>query len=181
MDTLRLKKSLFNLRNQVPHLPIFFLASKIILILFGQLYSLCSRGKKKKSLKSHEHGVGVLNIVQEKNILQFEYEMPGYDIVGFEYKAEKKEDVGKVEKNRPDRFYDGSQTMGQDKHALGWGFTTTGLEKKQTALIINKSNTNDIKSNSHTQIDPKPLLQEITLSFAGLPSTFKQEEEEEMK
>lgn len=44
-----------------------------------------------------------------------------------------KEDVGKVEKNRPDRFYDGSQTMGQDKHALGWGFTTTGLEKKQTA------------------------------------------------
>ena len=54
--------------------------------------------KKKKSLKSHEHGVGILNIVQEKNILQFEYEMPGYDIVGFEYKAEKKEDVGKVKK-----------------------------------------------------------------------------------
>ena len=44
-----------------------------------------------------------------------------------------KENIGKVEKNRPDRFYDGMETMKSDQHALGWGFTTTGLEKKQTA------------------------------------------------
>ena len=41
--------------------------------------------------------------------------------------------IGKVEKNRPDRFYDGMESMKQDKHAHGWGFTTTGLEKGQTA------------------------------------------------
>uniref|UniRef100_A0A6C0BT18 Uncharacterized protein n=1 Tax=viral metagenome TaxID=1070528 RepID=A0A6C0BT18_9ZZZZ len=44
-----------------------------------------------------------------------------------------KANVGKVEKNRPDRFYDGMESMQSDKHALGWGFTTTGLEKGQTA------------------------------------------------
>ena len=41
--------------------------------------------------------------------------------------------IGKVEKNRPDRFYDGFESMKTDQHALGWGFTTTGLEKGQTA------------------------------------------------
>ena len=29
--------------------------------------------------------------------LSFEFEMPGFDVVGFEYKAKKKEDIKKVE------------------------------------------------------------------------------------
>ena len=52
--------------------------------------------KNKKSLSAHEHGVSVLNVVQDGNNLSFEFEMPGFDIVGFEYKAKKKEDIKKV-------------------------------------------------------------------------------------
>ena len=51
---------------------------------------------KNESIKAHQHGVGVLNIAQENNKLIFEFELPGYDIVGFEYKAKKKEDIKKV-------------------------------------------------------------------------------------
>ncbi len=49
-----------------------------------------------KSLSAHEHGVSVLNIVQDLNSISFEFEMPGFDVVGFEYKAKKKEDIKKV-------------------------------------------------------------------------------------
>ena len=52
----------------------------------------------KKTLKAHQHGIGILNIVKEKNILVFEFELPGYDVVGFEYKAKKKDDIKKVKK-----------------------------------------------------------------------------------
>ena len=31
----------------------------------------------KKSIKAHQHGVGILNIVKEDNILFFEFELPG--------------------------------------------------------------------------------------------------------
>ena len=51
---------------------------------------------KNESIKAHQHGVGVLNIAQENNKLIFEFELPGFDIVGFEYKAKKKEDIKKV-------------------------------------------------------------------------------------
>ena len=60
---------------------------------------------KKKSLKAHEHGVSILNISQEENNLSFEFEMPGFDVVGFEYKAKKKEDIKKV-KNALNIFLD---------------------------------------------------------------------------
>ena len=52
--------------------------------------------KTKKSLDAHEHGMSILNIVQDKNNISFEFEMPGFDVVGFEYKAKKKEDIKKV-------------------------------------------------------------------------------------
>ena len=58
---------------------------------------ISKKGKKnKKSLSAHEHGVSVLNIVQDLNRLSFEFEMPGFDVVGFEYKAKKKDDIKKV-------------------------------------------------------------------------------------
>ena len=63
----------------------------IIIVNINKLFSY-----KKKSLKSHEHGVGILNIAQEDNSLLFEFEIPGFDIVGFEYKAESDEDIEKV-------------------------------------------------------------------------------------
>ena len=52
--------------------------------------------KDKKSLDAHVHGVSVLNLVQDMKQLSFEFEMPGFDVVGFEYKAKKKEDIKKV-------------------------------------------------------------------------------------
>lgn len=54
--------------------------------------------EKKKSIKAHQHGLSKLNIVQEDNSILFEFAMPGYDVVGFEYKAKKKVDVQKVKK-----------------------------------------------------------------------------------
>ncbi len=51
---------------------------------------------EKKSLDAHEHGLSLLNLVQDRNKISFEFEMPGFDIVGFEYKAKKKEDIKKV-------------------------------------------------------------------------------------
>ena len=54
--------------------------------------------KDKKSLDAHVHGLSVLNLVQDMNKVSFEFEMPGFDVVGFEYKAKKKEDIKKVRK-----------------------------------------------------------------------------------
>ena len=42
---------------------------------------------KKGSLDAHVHGLSVINVVQEKNKILFDIEMPGFDTVGFEYKA----------------------------------------------------------------------------------------------
>jgi hypothetical protein len=55
-----------------------------------------SSKKDKKSLGAHVHGVSNLNVVQDMKQLSFEFEMPGFDVVGFEYKAKKKEDIKKV-------------------------------------------------------------------------------------
>ena len=55
-----------------------------------------SSKKDKKSLDAHVHGVSILNLVQDMKHLSFEFEMPGFDVVGFEYKAKKKEDIKKV-------------------------------------------------------------------------------------
>ena len=52
---------------------------------------------KKGSLGAHEHGLGVINIVQDHNNLLIELEMPGVDVVGFEYKAKSKTDKNKVD------------------------------------------------------------------------------------
>ncbi len=49
------------------------------------------------TLGSHQHGLGKMNIVQDKNLLHVELEMPGIDVVGFEYKAYTKEDKKKIQ------------------------------------------------------------------------------------
>ena len=49
----------------------------ILFYLLSSSFLIAHSTKKKKSLKSHEHGVGVLNIAQEGNILLFEFEIPG--------------------------------------------------------------------------------------------------------
>ena len=47
---------------------------------------------KKGSLDAHVHGLSIINIVQEKNKVLFDIEMPGFDTVGFEYKAKSQKD-----------------------------------------------------------------------------------------
>ena len=52
------------------------------IIIFG--YSSSQSFAEKRQLESHEHGVSKLQIVIEKNIIQYELEAPANDIVGFE-------------------------------------------------------------------------------------------------
>ena len=68
----------------------------IFLIYLLSTAVLFAHSNKKKVIKSHEHGVGTLNIVQDENIIVFEFEIPGADIVGFEYKASDSKDIESV-------------------------------------------------------------------------------------
>ena len=49
-----------------------------------------------RQVDKHEHGVGELNIAIDKNIMDFEFMIPGADIVGFEYEAKSEQDVALV-------------------------------------------------------------------------------------
>lgn len=51
-----------------------------------------------RQVDKHEHGVGELNIAIDKNIIDFEFMLPGADIVGFEYEAKSDEDIELVNK-----------------------------------------------------------------------------------
>ncbi len=73
-----------------------FILLRIFILIF-LIPSFSNAHSKKKSLDTHIHGVSTLNIVQQGKILLFEFEMPGNDIVGFEYEAKESNDTKKVE------------------------------------------------------------------------------------
>jgi len=50
-----------------------------------------------RQLGPHEHGHGTLNLAIEGETVQIELEVPGADIVGFEYEAKTPEDQAKIE------------------------------------------------------------------------------------
>lgn len=50
-----------------------------------------------RELDAHVHGVGALNIAVEGDKIAMELEAPGFDIVGFEHRAESAEDKEKIE------------------------------------------------------------------------------------
>ncbi|CAM3345801.1 zinc-binding protein [Pseudomonas floridensis] len=52
------------------------------------------------SLGAHEHGVGRLDVVLEGKTLEFEFDSPAMNIVGFEHEATTAEDKAKVAKAR---------------------------------------------------------------------------------
>jgi len=52
--------------------------------------------EEKRELDAHEHGHGALNIAIEGDQLAMELEVPGFDIVGFEYEAETEADKAAV-------------------------------------------------------------------------------------
>ena len=72
----------------------YILLKMCILILL--ISPFASAHSKKKSLDTHIHGISTLNIVQEGDTLLFEFEMPGNDIVGFEYEAKQESDIEQV-------------------------------------------------------------------------------------
>jgi hypothetical protein len=49
-----------------------------------------------RQLDAHEHGVGVLNIAIESNVVSMEFHAPGADIVGFEYAAKTDADLAAI-------------------------------------------------------------------------------------
>jgi hypothetical protein len=64
-------------------------------IIFSiSLYGL--HAEETRQVDKHEHGVGELNIAIENKIINFEFMIPGADIVGFEYKAKSTHDIATV-------------------------------------------------------------------------------------
>lgn len=70
---------------------------KFLTLLFFTTSFANSHSNKKKSLDTHIHGISTLNVVQDGKTLLFEFEMPGFDLVGFEYEAKEESDINKVE------------------------------------------------------------------------------------
>tara|TARA_B100000886_G_scaffold337617_1_gene298705 strand:+ start:2159 stop:2755 length:597 start_codon:yes stop_codon:yes gene_type:complete len=70
---------------------------KFLILLFLTTSFANSHSNKKKSLDTHIHGISTLNIAQDGKTLLFEFEMPGFDLVGFEYEAKEESDINKVE------------------------------------------------------------------------------------
>ena len=58
---------------------------------------LSAHASERRELGRHEHGVGALNIAVEGSEIAMELEVPGADIVGFEYEAATAEDKAKVD------------------------------------------------------------------------------------
>ena len=64
-------------------------------IIFSiSFYSL--NAEEIRQVDEHEHGVGELNIAIENYIIDFEFMIPGADIVGFEYEAKSEQDIAAV-------------------------------------------------------------------------------------
>ena len=53
---------------------------------------------EKRQLDSHEHGVSVLKIAAEKNMIEMELESPADDIVGFEHAPENEKQKSQINK-----------------------------------------------------------------------------------
>ena len=51
-----------------------------------------------RQVDKHEHGVGELNIATEGDVIEFEFMIPGADIVGFEYVAKSDADIASIRK-----------------------------------------------------------------------------------
>lgn len=49
-----------------------------------------------RQVDKHEHGTGELNIAVEGDSIELEFILPGFDVVGFEYKASSETDIAKI-------------------------------------------------------------------------------------
>ena len=60
------------------------------------LMTFAISAEETRQVDKHEHGVGELNIAVEGSTIEFEFMIPGADIVGFEYVAKSDEDIAKI-------------------------------------------------------------------------------------
>lgn len=66
------------------------------LICTTALASLPALAEDARQLDAHVHGAGALNIAIEGALMAIELEIPGFDLVGFEYEASREEDKAAV-------------------------------------------------------------------------------------
>ena len=68
----------------------------IYILLSFNLLTFTISAEETRQVDKHEHGVGELNIAVEGSTIEFEFMIPGADIVGFEYVAKSDEDIAKI-------------------------------------------------------------------------------------
>ena len=68
----------------------------IYILLSFNLMTFTISAEETRQVDKHEHGVGELNIAVEGSTIEFEFMIPGADIVGFEYVAKNDEDIAKI-------------------------------------------------------------------------------------
>ena len=68
----------------------------IYILLSFYLTTFTISAEETRQVDKHEHGVGELNIAVEGSTIEFEFMIPGADIVGFEYVAKSDDDIAKI-------------------------------------------------------------------------------------
>ena len=68
----------------------------IYILLSFNLMTFTIGAEETRQVDKHEHGVGELNIAVEGSTIEFEFMIPGADIVGFEYVAKSDDDIAKI-------------------------------------------------------------------------------------
>ncbi len=68
----------------------------IYILLSFNLTTFIISAEETRQVDKHEHGVGELNIAVEGSTIEFEFMIPGADIVGFEYVAKSDDDIAKI-------------------------------------------------------------------------------------
>ena len=68
------------------------------IIIFFNISIAKVYAEETRQVDKHEHGVGELNIATEGDVIEFEFMIPGADIVGFEYIAKSDADIASIKK-----------------------------------------------------------------------------------
>ena len=134
---------------------------------------------KKGSLDAHVHGLSVINVVQEKNKVLFDIEMPGFDTVGFEYKAKSQKDKDLVKnalntlKNPVNLF-----SIPSEANCKMSNNSSTILEEKnhtefRAKYEYNCSNITEFSSITFNIFDSFKNSKDLELNVIGTKSTTK--------
>ena len=134
---------------------------------------------KKGSLDAHVHGLSIINVVQEKNKVLFDIEMPGFDTVGFEYKARSQKDKDLVKNalrilKNPDNLF----TIPSDAGCKISNNSSTILEEKNHTEFRAKYEYNCSKITKFSSItfnifDNFKNSKDLELNIIGKKSTTK--------